>query len=170
MWMIIKAFKHLKIILIHKYYFIKYCFLCGLYLQGIFHNMSKFSPTKFCESVKYFTGKNNLIGTCKADKGITYVKIPFKYMLETFCDWLSDAIVYRHQKDLNVDDEIKWWNEKRKNITMHKSSINLMDYFMIVLFQDENFLKNHDLIKYIKIRYENDTLDKVDWDNFIQIF
>lgn len=167
--MIIKAFKHLKTILIHKYYVMKYCFQCGLYLQGIFHNMSKFSPTEFCESVKYFTGKSSSIEACEADKGITYVKIPFKYMLEMFCSWLSAIIVYRYPEDLNVDD-MKWWNEKRKNITMHESSINLMDYFMIVLFQDENFLKNHDLIKYVKIHYENDTLNKVDWNNFIQIF
>ena len=46
------AWLHFKKICKHKYYVGKYCWKLGLYKQGIMHDMSKFSPVEFFESVK----------------------------------------------------------------------------------------------------------------------
>lgn len=51
-----KAWKHFKTITYHKYLVAKGCFRVGLYRQGIFHDMSKYSPTEFLVGIKYFQG------------------------------------------------------------------------------------------------------------------
>ncbi len=51
-----KALLHFKTITYHKYLVAKGCFRVGLYWQGIFHDMSKFSPSEFMVGVKYFQG------------------------------------------------------------------------------------------------------------------
>lgn len=66
---ILTAFKHLKTILIHKYWVAKYCFQLGLYWRGLTHDFSKFHPIEFLESVKYYTGTSSPINECKTDKG-----------------------------------------------------------------------------------------------------
>ena len=62
-------YKHLKKILVHKYWVARYCFKASLYWQGITHDLSKFSPTEFIESVEYYQGDRSPIDACKEDKG-----------------------------------------------------------------------------------------------------
>ena len=52
----IKARKHFKTIMRHKWYVMVECFKVGLYRQGIVHDLSKFSPTEFLSSARYFQG------------------------------------------------------------------------------------------------------------------
>ena len=47
-----KILIHVRTVLIHKWYVGYYCFKAGLYKQGIFHDISKFSYTEFMESIK----------------------------------------------------------------------------------------------------------------------
>ena len=49
--MIKNAIKHFKKICIHKYWVFHYCKMTGITRQGIKHDMSKFSPIEFWESV-----------------------------------------------------------------------------------------------------------------------
>ena len=51
-----KAFQHFKTITHHKILVMKYCFRMGLYRQGLFHDMSKYSWTEFRIGCKYFQG------------------------------------------------------------------------------------------------------------------
>lgn len=55
--MIKKFFGHLKTVARHRRLVRKFCFKCGLYGQGLRHDLSKFSPTEFWAGVKYYTGK-----------------------------------------------------------------------------------------------------------------
>ena len=64
-----KFFGHLKTVLVHKWWVFYYCYMVGLTWRGIKHDLSKFSPTEFFESVKYFTGTDSPINACKKDKG-----------------------------------------------------------------------------------------------------
>ena len=67
--LIINTFKHLRKILIHKYWVGLYCFKCGLYWRGLVHDLSKFSPAEFFESVKYYQGDRSPIDRCKEVNG-----------------------------------------------------------------------------------------------------
>jgi hypothetical protein len=103
----------------------KYCFKFGLYKQGILHDLSKFTPTEFWTSVRYYQGNRSPINAEKDDKGyseawmhhyhrnkhhwmywvdfdneqnlIAY-KIPYKYVIEAIADWIAAGIVYEKDK------------------------------------------------------------------------
>ena len=64
-----KIWNHFKTVCKHKYYVGKYCFMAGMPIRGILHDMSKFSPTEFIESVKYYQGNRSPIDACKEING-----------------------------------------------------------------------------------------------------
>ena len=104
------------------------------------HDLSKFSPTEFLESIKYYTGTRSPIDKAKEeqgyslawfhhrgrnphhhvywcdnfDEGMTCVRIPFKYMLEMFCDFLGAGVAYSKDKKLNIEGELQWWENKNE--------------------------------------------------------
>lgn len=49
-------YNHFKKVCKHKYWVGYYCFKAGIPWRGIKHDMSKFSPIEFLESVKYYQG------------------------------------------------------------------------------------------------------------------
>lgn len=51
-----RLFGHIGTVCTHKHHVRIACFKMGLYRQGIFHDMSKFSPIEFSLSVKYYSG------------------------------------------------------------------------------------------------------------------
>lgn len=51
-----RFFLHLHTVNTHRYEVMKNCFRCGLYIQGLKHDLSKYSPAEFLVSVKYFQG------------------------------------------------------------------------------------------------------------------
>ena len=54
-----KAWKHFCTITHHKWLVMKGCFKVGLYRQGLFHDMSKYSPAEFLVGCKYFQGNKS---------------------------------------------------------------------------------------------------------------
>ena len=51
-----KFWGHLRTVRKHRKMVRKLCFKCGLYWQGLTHDLSKYSHTEFWNGVKYFTG------------------------------------------------------------------------------------------------------------------
>ena len=116
-----KFFGHLKTVLIHRHLVFKYCCKAGIPLQGLVHDLSKFSPSEFGPSVRYFQGTSSPIGQERRTKGYSsawlhhkainrhhweywvefrddgselYVKMPINYLKEMLCDWLSAGKTY----------------------------------------------------------------------------
>ena len=48
--------KHFKLITKHKWVVFKLCCKIGIPWRGLVHDLSKYSPTEFWESVKYYDG------------------------------------------------------------------------------------------------------------------
>ena len=46
--------EHLRTVNRHRHLVRKYCFRLGLYWQGLTHDLSKYSPTEFWRSAKYY--------------------------------------------------------------------------------------------------------------------
>lgn len=63
-----RFFGHIGTVCKHKKNVRYACFKMGLYYQGIFHDMSKFSPTEFIPSVRYYSGT---FSPNAADRAIT---------------------------------------------------------------------------------------------------
>ena len=137
MLMLSNVWKHFKKICVHKYYVGKFCFQAGLYWQGIVHDLSKFSPTEFIESVKYYQGHHyemwvdNFDNYFSGDK-LTLIRMPYKYALELICDYLGAGMAYMG-KDFSFEKEWQWWLKKRDNCAMHpytKSFVDTVLYWM----------------------------------------
>ena len=132
-----KCFKHLKLILKHKYFvFIVSCQI-GIPIRGIFHDMSKFSPSEFFTSAKYYNGSKSPIDIEKEIHGFSYawlhhrghnkhhweywidnlshggdaLKIPYKYVLEMLCDWIGSGKAY-NGKDWTIQVPFKFFINK----------------------------------------------------------
>lgn len=135
------AFKHLKTVLTHKRWVYHYCRLCGITWRGIKHDMSKFSPTEFGESIKYYTGTRSPIDVCKEQNGVSFawmhhkgrndhhyeywqdnfdkggnpVDMPFDCVIEMLCDYLGAGRAY-NGKSFTYLQEFQWFlNKLNKN-------------------------------------------------------
>lgn len=146
----IKFFKHLKTVLIHKWYVFIYMCRCGYIFRGIIHDMSKFSWTEFSESVKYYNGTVSPIYMCKKDKGYSLawlhhrgrnkhhyeywvdylddggipIEMPRKYVIELICDWIAASRTYAHNagKKFTYADELEYVKWKLGIAKMHENT------------------------------------------------
>lgn len=142
--MIKNVVKHTGLVLKHKWYVFIYCTKIGMPLRGLKHDMSKFSPTEFLESVKYYNGKKSPIVICKQENGYSKAWlhhkgrnkhhteywvdvsapdktpiIPYKYVAEMICDKLSANKVY-YGKEWTKGSELEYWNKEKQKIEVNK--------------------------------------------------
>lgn len=132
-----KFFGHLKTVTKHKYWVWYYMRKCGHGWRGLWHDMSKFSPTEFWESVKYYSGTRSPIDACKEENGISIAwmhhkgrnphhyeywqdnfdkggeakEMPWKYKVEMICDYLAAGRAYMG-KNFSYKAEYEWWLKK----------------------------------------------------------
>ena len=64
-----RFFGHLSTITRHKIKVTLLCFRCGLYAQGIKHDLSKYSYVEFWAGVRYYQGNRSPIDREKEVKG-----------------------------------------------------------------------------------------------------
>ena len=112
--------KHFLLVCRHKWHVFKLCCQAGIPLQGLLHDLSKFSPTEFRESVKYYNGKRSPLAVSREINGYSkawlhhkgrnkhhweywidgYNKggygciMPFNYACEMICDMIAATKVY----------------------------------------------------------------------------
>ena len=121
------------------------------------HDWSKFSPTEFWESVKYFDGHKSPITVCKVDKGYSEawlhhkgrnkhhyqywtdlslpeqaIMMPYKYAAEMVCDKMAAGITY-NGKNWTKDTQINYYMNNERNISIIHPQV---DKFLIAAFTD----------------------------------
>ena len=115
-----RFFGHLSTISKHKIKVTRLCFRCGLYAQGIKHDLSKYSPVEFCAGVRYYQGNRSPIDKEKEVKGYSLgwlhhkgrnkhhweywldngkngvhpLEMPVNYVVEMFCDRVAASQIY----------------------------------------------------------------------------
>ena len=52
---------HFETITRHKLLVMKYCFACGLYEQGLAHDLSKYSPAEFIPGCIYYQDRKSVV-------------------------------------------------------------------------------------------------------------
>lgn len=153
---------HLRKIQTHRKWVRHYCFALGLYKQGLLHDLSKYSPAEFWESVKYYQGDSSPIDAAKKDKGYSMawfhhrgrnyhhyemwqddfdhggkpLMMPYKYFAEMVCDYLAAGRAYQG-KSFTFENEFKWWNKKRVSCSMPPQQIAALDYIFAALADHE---------------------------------
>lgn len=153
---LINIFKHTKLVIKHKLVVFKLCCKIGIPWRGFMHDWSKFSPTEFWESIKYYRGNGSPIRLCKAEKGyskawlhhkgrnkhhpeywIDYslpdktVIMPYKYAAEMICDKMAAGIVYSG-KNWTQNTQIDYYKKERETSLIHPQ----IDKFMISVFTE----------------------------------
>ena len=153
---LINIFKHTKLVIKHKWVVFKLCCKIGIPWRGFMHDWSKFSPTEFLESIKYYRGNGSPIRLCKAEKGYSKawlhhkgrnkhhpeywidfslpdktVIMPYKYAAEMICDKMAAGIVYSG-KNWTPNTQIDYYMKEREKSLIHPQ----IDKFMIATFTE----------------------------------
>jgi len=176
-----RFFKHLRLIIIHRYYVFKLCCKCGLFWRGLVHDLSKFSRIEFWEGVKYCTGKHSPIGVCRKQKGYSnawinhknknkhhfeywydaenevQINMPYKYAVESICDMIAASKCY-NGKQYKPEMVLNYWLKGSPHL---QTNINIENFFTKV-FTDLAELGENQVLKkkYMKATYNYIVLNK----------
>lgn len=149
---------HFKTISRHKLRVMQYCFACGLYQQGLAHDLSKYSPTEFIPGCKYYLGvrspndgERQAKGYSAAwlhhkgrnkhhleywvdyapngDKPMDGIKIPLRYVCEMVCDRIAASQIY--QGDAYTDASAwEYYNCSRDHYLLHPETRALLEQLL----------------------------------------
>lgn len=191
-----KLHKYLKTVHIHRKYVRKMCWKMGIFWQGLVHDMSKYSPQELW-MCRYWTGKGSPHQACREVLGyspswihhyhrnkhhyqfwwdedengnIIPMKMPYKYVIENFCDMVGASKAYNQGKCKSG----KWtpqmvydyWVEKceGKRI-MHNESLYLIRKLIWNLREkgEEGFIAWYRHAEsYLRDNYDKGQLEKAD--------
>ena len=144
-------FGHLHTVNEHRFKVFCLCCRVGIPFQGLIHDLSKYSPEEFWESVKYYQGDYSPIRNCKQENGYSRAWLhhkgrnkhhyeywydyaanevapimPFKYYLELVCDTLAAGMTYQGEK-WDHHYQLKYWNRVKDKAIMHPKMFELLD-------------------------------------------
>ncbi len=133
----IKAVKHFCLITKHKWKVFKLCVKAGIPFRGLAHDLSKYSPTEFIESAKFYVGDHSPITEAKKTNGYSKAwlhhkgrnkhhyeywhdpkapdktpVIPYKYAVEMLCDTLAAGKTYLG-KNWKNSSQLEYWNRTK---------------------------------------------------------
>ena len=160
-----KWYKHLCTINEHKLEVGKNCFKCGLYKQGLLHDLSKYTPTEFLVGAKYFQGtrspneaeredigytsswlhhkgrnKHHLeywidYDLDKRDGSMTGMKMPDNYIVEMFCDRVAASKIY-HKHDYTNRTALDYFLNGKSKGAMHPYVRNKLNLLLSMLAEE----------------------------------
>lgn len=165
--------KHFKTITKHRHQVIKHCFKAGIGMQGLRHDLSKYSPVEFINGAKYYDGTRSPNELERNDRGYSLawlhhkgrnkhhfeywndynpvlkkyapVKMPLKYVIEMFCDRVAASKIY--QGDKYTDSHpIEYFERGRDKRTIHDETSALLEKLLTML-RDEGEEKTFEYIK-----------------------
>lgn len=148
--MLKNAIKHTILVMRHKWYVFIFCCKIGMPFRGFMHDWSKFSPTEFFESIKYYKGTYSPITECKRQTGYSKAWlhhkgrnkhhpeywydehatnstpiIPYKYVAEMICDKLSACKIYSG-KNWTLSSELEYWKKEKLKTKLNENVSNML--------------------------------------------
>lgn len=156
------VFKHLKTICKHRHLVFIHCCKAGIPIQGLLHDLSKFYPTEFWTSVKYYQGyrspnskerevkgysnswlhhkgrnKHHMeywidYSTDQSAKGMTGMKMPVKYVVEMFCDRVAACKTY-NKEEYTDSDALNYYMKGRHQNIINEETENLLINLLTML-------------------------------------
>lgn len=155
--------KHIKTVTRHRALVCRHCFKAGIYLQGLTHDLSKFSPEEFWISCRMYQGtrspneaERELKGYSSAwihhkgvnkhhfehwtdynpvTKKVEPVKMPIEYVIEMFCDRIAASKVYMG-KNYNDNSPLEYFERAKGRRIIHPETSNLLEKLLIMLAEN----------------------------------
>ena len=165
-----KKWEHFKTVCRHKAAVFRECSACGIPVQGLLHDLSKFSPAEFGPSANYFQGDKSPIEAEKiatgysaawmhhkgknphhweywcdynGETGAVYaVKMPSKYVVEMVCDWIGAGQVYSNEKWTQAEP-YEYYMKVRKGRHFHPDTEALV-VALLTIIKDGGLEMFHD--------------------------
>lgn len=166
-------FKHFRVVSKHRHAVMRHCFLAGIPLRGLLHDLSKFSPSEFIPSAKNFVGTRSPNEIEREKQGFSYawmhhkgrnrhhfeywtdyhpqtkqmmpVKMPTKFLIEMFCDRVAASKVYKG-KDYDDSCPYEYFNRGSARKRMHEETAAMLEKLLIML-RDEGEKKTFRYIR-----------------------
>lgn len=160
-----KILNHWRTVRTHRKWVRRYCFLAGLPWRGLVHDWSKYSPTEFLESARYWTGTNSPIENAKREQGysrawlhhrgrnphhwaywadnfsegLIVYPMPMNDFVEMVCDFLAAGRAYKGIA-FSYTGERTWWLKERNNgcKVMNEKNKKMLD----IIFADLEIAEN----------------------------
>ena len=167
-------FSHLALVMRHKQRVLINCAKCGITWRGLVHDLSKFTPTEFFESVRYYDGHRSPIGVCRRETGMSHAwlhhkgrnkhhieywldpeckiqpMMPYEYAVECVCDKLAATRVYAG-KNYSSDLPLKHWLLHGNKVEGNPKTMAFIEsVFVDVEKHGEGYVLNK---KYMKAKY-----------------
>lgn len=150
------AWRHLKTISKHRW--IVFCLMCkcGYPLQGVVHDLSKFSATEFLPSAQYFQGNRSPIEAEKEAVGYSAAwlhhkgrnphhweywvdfaengepipaRIPYKYVIEMMCDFVAAGMTYSKEA-WTQEEPLRYFDKVCKGRHYHPETKRLIHLYL----------------------------------------
>ncbi len=179
---------HLKVIHRHRKHIIKACFKMGIPIQGLLHDLSKYSLTEL-KIYKFYTGALSPHDIARNELGyspswyhhrnrnkhhseywvdsfekMNAVKMPYKYVIEMFCDFMAAGKAY-NKDNWTVKTPWDYWENKCRGVRiLNPETERLFEKLLWNLHESENeehFYKTYKkLKKYLNESYKKGILIK----------
>ncbi len=141
--------KHFRTITKHRHRVIAHCFKAGIGRQGLFHDLSKYSPTEFWKGARYYQGQRSPNEAERETEGYSLawmhhkgrnrhhyeywvdvnpktkqyepVEMPVNYLIEMFCDRVAACKIYKG-KDYKDDAALLYFLRGNAKTAMHPAT------------------------------------------------
>ncbi len=171
-------FKHFKVITKHRHMVIRHCAKCGILWQGLRHDLSKYTPTEFLQGAKYFIGTRSPNEGERSEKGyslawihhqgrnkhhfeywkdynpktklIEPVKMPYRYVIEMFCDRVAASKIYQG-KNYSDKHPIEYFMRSKSTRAIHPDTSDELELLLTMLSEKGEAY----VFKFIKERLKN---------------
>ena len=168
--------KHFVTITRHRFKVCKYCFMAGLYRQGLTHDLSKYSPSEFIAGARFYQGnmspqvKERLVlgysaawlhhkgrnrhhfeywrDVDKTGKNAP-VKMPARYLGEMICDRVAACRIYL-KKDYTQRSSLEYFQRRTDVSYMHPETAEKLEYFLTLIAEEGEEAAFRKLKAYIK--------------------
>ncbi len=172
----IHPIKHFITITKHRHLVMHYCFKCGLYKQGLLHDLSKYGFTEFWRGAKYYDGKKSPHVNERIKNGYSVawmhhkgrnkhhvdywldtninthmvepVEIPNKYLVESICDRIAASKVY-NKGNFEPHMVLDYYYKERTGLIIHPETDKKIEE--LLKYYSDNGQKA--LFKYLKKNY-----------------
>ncbi len=154
------VFRHFATITRHRHRVIAHCFKAGIGFQGLFHDLSKYSPTEFFRGAKYYLGTRSPNEKERQEKGYSLawmhhkgrnrhhfeywvdidpqtkvyapVKMPLRFVLEMFCDRVAASKIYQG-KNYRDTHPLEYFERGKINRSIHQETSDFLEMLLRML-------------------------------------
>lgn len=155
-----QCWQHFRTITRHRHQVIKHCIRAGIGIQGLFHDLSKYSPSEFIVGVSHYQGNRSPnegereeYGYSKAwmhHKGrnkhhfeywtdynrvtrkMSPIRMPKRYVIEMFCDRVAAGKIYLQEKYTD-SSPLEYFDHGRGSRMIHPITSWELEYLLLML-------------------------------------